>query len=296
MSIVERAVERMGTASAERIRPNAAVAAFTLAPAPTTRAGTRDHSAYAALPGQPALPELEIDPRWMRRQNFITPDSGRTMIAEDFRRIKRHVLTATPKPRIMVTSALPGEGKTFCAINLAVSVAMELDRSVILVDADTVRPSVLRTLGVADGLPGLMDALADGNAASADAMIRRTQIGKLSVLPSGSHRANATELLASDVMRALVQELSDRHPDQIVIFDSPPLLVASESAALAGHMSQIMMVVAARQTTEVALKEALKRLEDCNCPIGLVLNKSEDHGAGYGYYGYGQGYGAGNGS
>jgi len=238
---------------------------------------------------------LQIDPRWMRSHNLITPESGRTMIAEDFRRIKRNLLAGALRPRVMVTSALPGEGKTFCAINLAISLAMELDRSVVLVDADTVRPSVLQGLGVEDGMRGLMDVLVEGGTVSDD-LVRRTNIGKLSIVPSGTHRADATELLASDKMRALVEDLSDRHRDQIVIFDSPPLLVASESAALAGHMSQILMVVAAKQTTEVALKEALRRLDGCNCPVGLVLNKSEPNGIGYGYYGYGQGYGAAHGT
>lgn len=241
-------------------------------------------------------PRLQIDARWMRSQNFIMPESGRTMVAEDFRRIKRHLLAGELKPRVMVTSALPGEGKTFCAINLAISLAMELERSVILVDADTVRPSVLQDLGIADGMRGLMDVLVDGGTLGAD-LVRRTNIGKLSIVPSGTHRENATELLASDKMRALVQDLSDRHREHIFIFDSPPLLVASESAALAGHMSQILMVVAAKQTTEVALREALRRLEGCDCPVGLLLNKSEGAGAGYGYYGYGYGqdYGAGHG-
>lgn len=269
-----------GGAFAHRVEPRAT----------NGRAGTGEN----ALNGH-EQPRLQIDARWMRGQNFITPESGRTMVAEDFRRIKRNLLSGSPKPRVMVTSALPGEGKTFCAINLAISVAMELDRSVVLVDADTVRPSVLQSLGVQDGLRGLMDVLVEGGTLTDD-LVRRTNIGKLSIVPSGTHRANATELLASDMMRALVQDLSDRHQDQIVIFDSPPLLVASESAALAGHMSQILMVVAAKQTTEDALKEALKRLDGCNCPVGLVLNKSEPSGVGYGYYGYSQVYGAGHGT
>ena len=253
------------------------------------RAGTGENAANAH-----EQPPLQIDARWMRSQNFITPDSGRTMIAESFRRIKRNLLAGALKPRVMVTSALSGEGKTFCAINLAISLAMELDRSVVLVDADTVRPSVLQGLGVDDGMRGLMDVLVEGETFGED-LVRRTNIGRLSIVPAGTHRENATELLASDKMRTLVQDLSDRHPDQIVIFDSPPLLVASESAALAGHMSQILMVVAAKQTTEIALKEALKRLDGCNCPVGLLLNKSEATGGGYGYYGFGQGNGAGHG-
>jgi exopolysaccharide/PEP-CTERM locus tyrosine autokinase len=262
-------------------RANGASRAHLVDPPPAVGRGGADDRPAESHESQ----RLQIDARWMRSQNFITPESGRTMIAEDFRRIKRHLLAGSPKPRVMVTSALPGEGKTFCAINLAVSLAMELDRSVVLVDADTVRPSVLQGLGISDGMRGLMDALVEGGGRLTEDLVRRTNIGRLSIVPAGTHRPNATELLASDMMRALVQDLSDRHHDQIVIFDSPPLLVASESAALAGHMSQILMVVAAKQTTELALKEALKRIDGCNCPIGLVLNKSEPTSVGYGYYG-----------
>lgn len=297
MSIVERAVGRLaggptGNVSAKRAQLAQPVqsAQFVDPPVPG-RAATVDAAIASA---EREEPRLEIDARVLRSRHFITPQSGRTMIAEDFRRIKRHLLAGSPKPRVMVTSALPGEGKTFCAINLAISLAMELDRRVLLVDADTVRPNVLQSLGVENTLPGLMDALVEGHPRVGDDMIRRTNIGKLSILPPGTHRDNATELLASDLMRTLVAELSARHPDQIVIFDSPPLLVASESAALASHMSQILLVVAANQTSEVALKEALKRLDERDCPVGLLLNKNESAGAGYGYYGYGQGYGAGS--
>jgi protein-tyrosine kinase len=248
---------------------------------------------------------LEIDLKWLRQQNIITPDAERTPIAECFRHIKRHILANVVNPvvkpkagsvvnpkagavvnLVMVTSALPGEGKTFCAINLAISMAMELGRRVLLVDADMARPNVLPALGLKPGLPGLMDVLGDRSIDVAD-VLHRTNIEKLTILPAGTAHRHATEILASETMRTLVRELAERYDDRIVIFDSPPLLVASEAAVLATHMSQIVVVVAAGQTTEAALKDALRRLEGCGL-VGLLLNKGQ--AAGSGYYGY-DGYG-----
>ncbi|MEO7761568.1 MAG: XrtA-associated tyrosine autokinase, partial [Casimicrobiaceae bacterium] len=243
-------------------------------------------------------PPLRIDPDLLRQRSFISPDGERTAITEGLRRIKQRILAdmrvraAGPRNLIMITSALPGEGKTFCAINLAISLAMELEHSVLLVDADNVRPNVLESLGLEPKLPGLMDVLGDRTLSLSD-VVRSTSIEKLSVLPAGSPHRNSTELLASDAMRRLVADLTGRFGDRIVIFDSPPLLVASESAALASHMSQILLVAAAKQTTVAALGDALSRLEGCQGKVALVLNKGDDTGAGYGYYGYGYGDGLG---
>lgn len=243
----------------------------------------------------PAAVKLELDARMLRQMNFITPSSERTQLGEEFRRIKRHVLANVLNPRrgtaanlVMITSALPGEGKTFCSINLAMSMAMELNRTVILVDADTVKPNVLQSLGIRKTLRGLMDLLADPSLAVAD-VICDTSISNLRVLPAGTAQRRSTELLASDAMKRLVLELAGPYDDRIVIFDSPPLLVASEADALAAHMSQVIMVVAAGQTTELALKDALRRLEGCGSPVGMVLNKQLNPGANYGYYSHGYG-------
>lgn len=247
--------------------------------------------------------KIEFDFAVLRDRNFITPPGERTHIAEEFRRIKRHVLAnvlttkrGTPVNSVMVSSALPGEGKTFCSINLAMSLAMELDRSVILVDADTIKPNVLNSLGVKTTLRGMMDLLADPSLCVAD-VICDTNVPNLRIIPAGMLHPQSTELLASDAMNRLVSELSSAYKDRIVIFDSPPLLVASEAIALATHMSQVLMVVAAGESSEAALKEALHRLEGCEGSVGMVLNKKPNPGSGYGYYGYGygRGYGAGHG-
>ena len=174
-----------------------------------------------AAPVEGRSPRIfKIDLDRLRRQNMITPETERTPIAEGFRRIKRHILAnivnpvAKPKAGgatnlIMVTSALPGEGKTFCAAHLAISMAMEKDRTVLLVDSDVAKPSVLRTLGLEDGQRGLMDVLADGRIDLAD-VLWRTDIGKLTILPAGTRHPHATEMLASEAMHALLQNMAER--------------------------------------------------------------------------------------
>ena len=241
---------------------------------------------------------LVLDLEKLRAQSMITPDAERTPTAESFRQIKRHIVANVANPKaepgtnlVMITSSLPGEGKTFCSINLACSIAMEMDRTVLLVDADVAKPSVLNRLGVQiDG--GFMDVLLDRNIDLADVLCK-TNIEKLSILPAGTQHHRATELLTSDTMRALLVEMAERYHDRIIIFDSPPLLAASEATALAAGMGQILVVVEAGKTTESALKDALHRIESRNV-VGLLLNKGQSIGSGYyGAYGYGYGYGYG---
>jgi exopolysaccharide/PEP-CTERM locus tyrosine autokinase len=264
------------------------------------------HDAADALPGGAApapaarttAHSVTIDLDRLQRQSIITPGSGRTPIAESFRRVKRHILAnianaepGVPANLVMVTSPLANEGKTFCAINLAISMAMEMERTVLMVDADVAKPSVPAVLGLKIE-KGLMDVLFQDGATLADVLCK-TNIDKLTLLPAGKGRHQATELLASDAMGALLQEMAERYSDRIIIFDSPPLLSASEAAVLATRMGQIVMVVEAGKTTESALKESLTRVESCR-NVGLLLNKIEGSGLGYGSYGYGYGYGYGS--
>lgn len=239
-------------------------------------------------------PTHRIDLDRLRSQSITTPQGGRTLITESFRRIKRPILTNVANPRpgtpanlVMVTSALPGEGKTFCAINLAISIASEMDRTVLLVDGDVANPSVLRVLGL-KAEKGLLDVLLDPRVALAEVLCK-TSIDKLTLLPAGTAHPHATELLASDGMHVLLREMAARYEDRIIIFDSPPLLEASESGVLANQMGQIVMVVEAGKTTEAALKSAMDRIESRNV-AGVVLNKWEGHNLGYTYgtYGYGE--------
>lgn len=228
----------------------------------------------------------------LKSQNFITPHAEHSNIAEEFRMIKRPLLDNafgqnSPKVKngnlIMVTSSLPGEGKTFCSINLAMSIAMEMDRTVLLVDSDAPNPKLLKNLGVSYDL-GLLDLLEDSTLKLSDLIIR-TSIDNLSLLPVGRHNRHATELLASDTMSALLDDMAQRYSDRIILFNSPPLLVTSEASVLASHMGQIVMVVEAEKTPQPAVRQALTLIEDCEL-TWVLLNKTRNL-AGVDYYGYG---------
>lgn len=243
----------------------------------------------------------------MDQQGMITPIRPRSLIADEFRAIKRPLLMNIEQKGasavenanlIMVTSALPGEGKTFSAINLAMSMATEQDRTVLLVDADVTKASAAHALGIDDDSPGLIDLLEDDSKEFGDVLIH-TSIPKLRILPAGHLHEHATELLASEKMKNLVRELALRYPDRVIIFDSPPLLITTEASVLASHVGQVVFVVASQQSSQDAVTEAIEHLGDDKI-IGLVLNKVRNnplskHGYGYGY-GYGNGYGYGEGA
>lgn len=233
---------------------------------------------------------VEINLARLHEMGMVTQDGGRTSASEDFRIIKRPLLRAAlgddrhqrHSNLIVVTSALPGEGKTYCAINLAMSIAMEKDHTVMLVDADVARPSVLKVLGLPSA-PGLMDILLNDQLGLAD-VILRTNIPSLSLLPAGRSNKHATELLASQAMSSLLDEISSRYPDRIVIFDSPPLLLTSESSVLAGQMGQVIMVIESERTTQRAVKDALARIDNYK-HISIICNKNRAF-PGSDYYGY----------
>ncbi|MDH3979096.1 MAG: XrtA-associated tyrosine autokinase [Gammaproteobacteria bacterium] len=241
---------------------------------------------------------VKLDLSGLRDAGLVDPRSKEVnRTTEEFRRIKRPLLmnirgegaSVVPNANmIMVSSALPGEGKTFTSINLAMSIAMEMDRTVLLVDADVAKPDVTARLGV-EAEKGLIDVLLDDSLTLPDVLLR-TDIPKLALLPSGSRHVHSTELLASERMRQLTLELSSRYPDRIVIFDSPPLLLASEARVLAGLMGQVVMVVEESMTRQHAAQEAVEMLAD-NEIVGIVMNKgrhkSKEGGyGGYGYYPY----------
>ena len=237
---------------------------------------------------------VELDLPMLAKLGFVTPDSPRSRIADEFRIVKRPLIAnasgkgTTPIKNgnfIMVTSAVPGEGKTFSAINMAMSIAMELDQTVLLVDADVARPSLPRVLGLPSG-KGLLDALQDKSFDLDHAFIR-TNVEKLSILTNGTQHARATELLASDAMDRLLHEMATRYPSRIVVFDSPPLLVTTESRVLATHMGQIVFVVQAEATLKSEVKRALAMIE--SCPVKMIL-LNQARTVAQGAYGYGYGY------
>jgi receptor protein-tyrosine kinase len=183
---------------------------------------------------------------------------------------------------ILVTSATAGEGKTFFSLNLAMSLAMEVDHHALLVDADVLRPSVLNRYGIADS-PGLMDLASDPELDVSDVLLR-TNVPKLTLLPAGEANRKSSELLSSSYIDRLLAELSDRYADRLVIFDAPPILVSSGTRHLASRVGQVVMVVQADSADSRAVSQAFAAVDACPL-VSTVLNRSSlpDPGA-YGYY------------
>jgi len=288
--------------------PERAMRTLVDAPGPFRETGQADASAPASLSADAAVEPkrrsklVEIDLARLAAAGYVTPAAPRSRLADEMRVIKRPLISnaqgksASPihaANLIMVTSALPGEGKTFMAVNLAISIAMELDTTVLLVDADVARPAIPERLGLPTD-SGLLDLLTRKDIDVADVLMR-TNIERLSILPAGSPHSRATELLASEAMARLLEELAGRYPDRVLIFDAPPLLSSTESRVLATHMGQVVLVVEADRTPQSSVKGALDTIEDCPVVMTL-LNKIErsETGSyyggygGYGGYGYGQ--------
>jgi len=247
----------------------------------------------------PASKRVDLDLEALAAQGFLTPNAARSHMADQYRVIKRPLIknamgkgvaSLNHSNLIMVTSALAGEGKSFTSLNLALSIAAELDNTVMLVDADVARPLVLRMLGLPQG-PGLLDVLEES--VDMSSVLLRTNVDKLTLLPSGTPHARATELLASDAMSHLLDDMARRYPDRIIIFDSPPLLLTTESRVLASHMGQIVVVVHAEKTAQSAVQQALATIETCPLKMLLLNQANANTSGGYGSGGYGYGYGYG---
>lgn len=302
-SLIEQAAQRLD----QLRRTGVAIPKPTSVESPTVGPGSaRVEMTPAAVQGDPppkaptaTSQQVTLDLDALNAAGFVTPDSPRTHIADQYRVIKRPLILNAKGTGpaalnhgnlIMVTSSLVGEGKSFTSINLAMSIAMEVDNTVMLVDADVARPSVLRMLGLPEG-PGLLDLL-EGEMEMSDVLLK-TNIDKLTILPSGTPHPQATELLASNSMKLLLDDIAHRYSDRIIIFDSPPLLLTTEARVLATLMGQVVMVVQAEKTLQADVQHALSTIKACS-HISLMLNKArasaDGAGASYGY-GYGYGYG-----
>jgi len=247
--------------------------------------------ASGAIEKQRKACSINIDMKSLESVGFSAPLQDRAKLAEEYRRIKRPLLSnAFSKGAnvielgnvIMVASAVSGEGKTFNTLNLALSMANEMDITVLVVDLDVLNPALTHLLEL-DEKQGLTDVLLDPDVTLED-VILSTNMPKLKILPGGRRHTQANELLASDQMRRLTHELSTRYPDRIVIFDAPPLLMTSEANVVAGLVGQVLLVVAAGETTQSAVKEAVALLDEQKV-IGVVLNKYKGFNNGqYGAY------------
>lgn len=232
---------------------------------------------------------IRIDQDALRAAGMLPPAHQEQEIAQQYRRIKRPLINhalgrgvaALPQGNlIMITSAVPGEGKTFMSLNLAFSTRLEEDVTVLLVDGDVVNPRISQILG-AENEPGLLDVIKDPTLSTAN-LILPTDVPGLSFLPAGRQDPNATELLASARMFEVVTKLGSEDPARIVLFDSAPLLVTTESQALAQFTGQVLLIVRADQTPQRVVFDALQTLAEGK-PVSLVLNQNL-HRLHSGYY------------
>jgi Mrp family chromosome partitioning ATPase len=238
-----------------------------------------------------------VDRGHLHRQGFIVPEGKVTGLLEEFRIIKRQLLlqaadlkrqgAAARAQRVLICSPHPGEGKTYCAINLALSIAAEKESEVLLVDADFAKPSVLSALGLPGGR-GLMDALADPSLDVAD-LVLGTDVPGLKVLPAGDATNRDSEYLSTSRTAHVLDRLTQGAPHRIVIFDSPPALAASPAAELAKYVGQALVICRADRTGQQSLEDAISLLSGCP-NIQLLLNavNYSPSGRRFGaYYGYG---------
>ena len=233
---------------------------------------------------------LNLDLAELARAGVIIPDDKRSKIKEEYKHIKRPLLQKASidapvekhENLIMLTSAHSGEGKTFSSLNLAMSIAVERDRRVLLIDADVVKPGLGRMLGLQEK-PGLVEYL-NGDKKDLSEILLSTNVHNLTLMPAGKTHHLTHELLASKTMAELVDELSSRYRDRVVIFDSPPLLATSESKVLSRLVGQIVLVIEQDKTSQSAVQDALAAVEREKVS-GLILNKSRaGRESYYGYY------------
>ncbi len=266
-------------------RTKATEAPLAFPPVPEDVAQPTPGAAPAPAP-EPVYEDVEfsdtvhpIDRECLTRFGLIQPEGQVTALLEEFRIVKRQVLQSVRKAqaagsgalaqRVLVCSPHPDEGKSYCAVNLALAMAAEKDSEVLLVDADFAKPSVLRMLGLPKG-PGFMDVLAREDLKVEDCVLA-TDVAGLHVLPAGNHTTSDSEYLASHRTAEVLDRLTRGSPKRIVIFDSPPALAASPAAELAKHVGQAIVVARADRTGQSALEDALTLLSACP-DLKLLLN------------------------
>ena len=228
-------------------------------------------------------------------EGFLDQNDTKSQLAEEFRVIKRPLVNNMQGGElngikrsnlILICSSLPGEGKTFVSINLALSIANELDKSVLLIDADVEKPSISKQLGIKQ-YPGLIEYLENEQVTFSDILLK-TDLPNLNVIPAGKRHKYSTELLSSQRMYLFAEEVSRRYKDRIVVFDSPPLLVATQAQILAELVGQVVLVIAAEETPQNVVNESVAKLTKCDVVMTL-LNKTKRDFDLYGYnYGYGK--------
>jgi protein-tyrosine kinase len=298
MSTIEKALAKQKIAQQENIL-NASDGIVENKPVALTQEKTDDESKERHEKSKATYSHnevLQLNKLELEKRGFLIDNGIRKSIKDEFRQIKRKLLsnafgaaakTLTNSNLVMVSSSKPNEGKTFISINLALSIALEQDKTVLLIDADVLRPSINRELGF-KAVPGLIEYLL-GQKHDISEIMYSTNIDKLKIIPAGEPHHLSNELLASDRMESLAKELAERYPDRIVIFDCPPLIGVSETLVLANLMGQAIVVVEESKTRLADIEKATENLNE-DLALGIVLNKAiKSHKDLYGYYGYGYG-------
>ncbi|MFT5731321.1 MAG: protein-tyrosine kinase [Desulforhopalus sp.] len=301
MNTIERALLKKKQDSAELEKNRSENEATAVKPQQQTtieRAETKTVSEQVPLksPELNTGQTIEIDLDKLEEKGFVSTNARRQLINEEYRAIKRKILgnafgalskSLKNSNIIMVTSTNPGEGKTFTAVNLALSIALEKDKTVLLVDADVLRPNVMRTLEM-ENREGLMEYLL-GEKNDISEIMCKTNLENLRIIPAGKSHHLSTELLASEKMYDAVEEFANRYPDRVVIVDTPPLLGINETAILANLAGQAIVVAEEGKTKLADIQKAVSQLHP-EMAIGFVVNKAQkvnndEHGYGYYYAG-----------
>ena len=317
MSSIERAMDKIGGDSPDEAPDDTSAAAeaaiissqgqASLAAPVQETAREVEVTTKAAAPGASSAPAPEaarpvpavdnqnyvnIDFARLAAAGFLTPDQPMTRQSEEYQHIKRRVLgnmvpgalnSNRPSNLILITSSVPSEGKTFTSVNLAISIAMEVDHTILVVDTDIMKRDLSRTLGVVDR-KGLFDLISSPHLKLEDLLVR-TNMRNLVILPVGTRRDGSTELLASMRMRELADEIALRYRDRVVLFDSPPVLATTTASALAPLVGQVILVAEAGSTKHETIREALQRLDRVTI-TGVIMNKAKQVAASsYDYYG-----------
>jgi len=259
-----------------------------------------EHSATGAPQQEPAdtpvtPPVAPVSPQYGKlcpdNPYLVNLHAPHSPAAEEYRKLKSALVKMTTGEQfrncLMVTSSVPSEGKSLTALNLALSLAQELDHTVLLIDADLRRPSVHRYLNVEQGI-GLSELLT-GEAQVGETIVA-TGIGKLSIIRAGRSIDNPAELFTSQRGKALLTELKLRYPDRYIILDTPPVLPFAEARSLAHLVDGVLFVVMERLVSQANVKDALESLKACPI-LGMVYNAAflNNKDSRYAYYRYAEG-------
>ena len=291
MSIIEKALSKQH--AVQQVSQQDTGPEYTTLPASATSEPIVEQQVAPAGQKAQSNANIELDLAMLESHNFVSLSSERRLINEEYRVIKRKLInnafgalsqTLKHPNLILVSSSRPGEGKTFSAINLALSIALEQDKTVLLVDSDVLRPSVSKTLKLQHHI-GLTDYLLADDVRVSDIMLS-TNVDRLKIITAGRPHHLSTELLASERMMQLASEFATRYKDRIVIFDAPPLLGVNETAVMASMCGQAVIVVEENKTKLAEIEQAVSLLPT-DIAVGFLINKAhrnQGKGYGYGYY------------